>query len=90
MESNLTVNTKKIFDTYNIKWDSGSKNCGESMPLGGYDVGGNVWVENNELFLYFAQSGAFDEYGNMLKAGRIRMSFIKNPFEEIFFTGVKT
>ncbi|MBK8027938.1 MAG: hypothetical protein IPK17_00170 [Chloroflexi bacterium] len=33
----------------------------------------NVWVENDDLLLYFAQSGAFDENGSMLKGGRLRV-----------------
>lgn len=54
------------------------------MPLSGHDTGCNVWVENNELFIYAAQSGAFDEHGNMLKAGRFRLSFDSDLFSGSF------
>jgi hypothetical protein len=37
---------------YNVVWTSQSKNSAQSMPVGGGDVGLNVWVENNELFFY--------------------------------------
>ncbi len=44
------------------------------MPLGGGDIGLNVWVEGNEVIFYMQQSGAFDENNSFLKAGRIRIS----------------
>lgn len=31
---------------YNVIWESQSKNSSESMPVGGCDVGCNIWVEN--------------------------------------------
>jgi len=40
-----------ILNGYNIVWDSQSSNPSESMPVGGGDIGLNVWVENNELLL---------------------------------------
>lgn len=69
---------------YRLKWEEQSRDAGESMPLSGYDVGCNVWVEDNELLLYLAQSGAFDEHGNMLKAGRLRLRFSEPLFGEAF------
>lgn len=55
---------------YDVVCKKQAENCAGSMPLGGCDVGCNVWVENGRLMLYAAQSGAFDEEGRMLKAGR--------------------
>lgn len=69
---------------YHIKWTRQSRNAGESMPLSGHDVGCNVWVENGELMIYLAQSGAFDEHGNLLKAGRLRLRFSEDIFGEEF------
>ncbi len=74
---------------YNVYWNSQSKDAGESMPVGGFDVGCNVWVEEDELFIYMAQSGAFDESGRMLKAGRIRIAFETKVFEEGFSQELK-
>lgn len=54
------------------------------MPLGGHDVGCNVWTQDNILYLYMAQSGAFDEAGNMVKAGRIKIEFDVNPFKDSY------
>ncbi|TGV04204.1 DUF5703 domain-containing protein [Flavivirga rizhaonensis] len=66
---------------YDVAWNSQSKNSSESMPLGGGDVGLNVWVENNEVLFYVAQSGTFDENNQMLKHGRFRIKMDPNPFE---------
>ncbi len=73
---------RAMLDSYNIVWNSQSQNSSESMPIGGCDVGLNVWVENNELLFYIAQTGTFDENNQMLKHGRVRMNFSPNPFED--------
>ena len=67
-------------DAYNVVWNSQSRNSTESMPVGGRDIGLNVWVENNEVLFYIAQSGAFDENNQMLKLGRVRIRLDPNPF----------
>jgi len=67
-------------DTYNIIWNSQSTNCSESMPVGGGDIGLNVWVENNDLLFYIGRSGTFDENNHMLKLGRVRLKLTPNPF----------
>ena len=71
-------------ENYNIKFTSQSKNSGESMPLGGRDIGCNVWVENDQIYLYMAQSGAFDEEGNMIKSGRLKITLSPAPFSDSF------
>ena len=75
---------------YNIKWNSHSNSSEESMPLGGFDTGCNIWVEKNNLYLYLSQSGTFDENGTMLKLARIRIwaeddsiLFSKNFIQEL-------
>lgn len=69
-------------DSYNVVWNSQSKNAGESMPVGGGDVGLNVWVQNNEMLFYIGRSGTFDENNHMLKLGRVRVTLEPNPFSE--------
>lgn len=59
---------------YDLSWRDQSKSSADSMPLGGYDMGCNVWVENNSLFLYVSESGTFDENNTMLKLCRLRLS----------------
>ncbi len=56
-------------------WTSQSKNSSESMPVGGHDIGLNVWVEGGDLLIYMQQSGWLDENNTLLKAGRLRLSF---------------
>lgn len=69
---------------YNVVWNTQSKNSSESMPLGGGDIGCNVWVENNDILFYIARSGTFDENSSMLKLGRVRLSLSPNPFKTTF------
>jgi hypothetical protein len=69
-------------DRYNVIWNSQSEKSADSMPVGGGDVGLNVWVQNNELFFYIGRSGTFDENNQMLKLGRVRIKLTPNPFRE--------
>ncbi len=50
------------------------------MPLGGGDIGCNVWVENGDILFYMSKSGTFDENNTMLKLGRTRIRLNPNPF----------
>ena len=54
------------------------------MPCGGGSIGLNVWTENNEVLFYIARSGSFDENNALLKAGRVRLKLLPNPFENGF------
>ncbi len=67
---------------YNVVWASQSKHAGGSMPVGGHDIGLNLWVENGELLFYIDRSGSFDENNQMLKLGRVRLRLDPNPFQE--------
>ncbi len=75
----LTAQNEKI-STYNVVWNTQSKNSSESMPCGGGDVGLNVWVENGDILFYLSRSGTFDENNAMLKLGRVRLTLSPNPF----------
>jgi hypothetical protein len=66
---------------YNVVWTTQSKNSGESMPVSGGDIGLNVWVEDDELFVYMGRAGYRDENGALLKPGRVRIKLTPNPFE---------
>ena len=67
-------------DCYNVVWDCQSTDSSESMPVGGGDIGLNVWVENGELLFYMMRSGCFDENNEFLKLGRVRIKLSPNPF----------
>ncbi|WP_231729748.1 DUF5703 domain-containing protein [Pedobacter sp. Leaf176] len=65
----------------NVVWTSQSVNSSESMPVGGGDIGLNLWVEKGEVYLYLSRSGTFDENNTLLKLGRVKLKFSPNPFD---------
>ena len=69
-------------DAYNVVWTTPSANAGESMPVGGHDIGLNVWVETGDVLFYISQAGCRDENGALLKHGRVRLQLSPNPFAE--------
>ncbi len=71
-----------VLENYNQVWNTPSSNSSESMPLGGGDIGMNVWVENGDLYFYFSRSGTFDEHNTLLKLGRVKVTLTPNPFAE--------
>ncbi|GGH10117.1 hypothetical protein FAZ19_01450 [Sphingobacterium alkalisoli] len=79
-----SLSAQTDLEKYNVNWETQSKNSAESMPLGGRDIGLNVWVENNDILFYIAQSGSFDENNTLLKQGRIRLRLSPNPLEVNF------
>jgi hypothetical protein len=72
--------------SYDVVWNSQSKNSGESMPCGGGDIGLNVWVENGDLYFYISRSGTFDENNTFLKLGRVKVKLSPNPFTNTNFS----
>ena len=79
----ISIKAQTISD-YDVVWNTQSKNSSESMPLGGGDIGCNVWVENNDIIFYISRSGTFDENNSMLKLGRMRLNLSSNPFKNSF------
>lgn len=73
-------NIHEQLNKYNVCWNSQSNNSSESMPLGGGDIGLNVWVENGDILFYIARSGTFDENNELLKLGRCRLRLEPNLF----------
>ncbi|WP_300598168.1 DUF5703 domain-containing protein [Niabella sp.] len=70
-----------VLQDYTVSWNTQSRNASESMPVGGGSIGANLWVENNEVLLYFCRSGAFDENNTLLKGGRLRIRLYPDLFE---------
>ncbi len=61
--------------SYNVVWDSPSKDSLDSMPLSGrMGAGANVWVQEGSIWLYLAHNGAYDEQGRLLKLGCVRIT----------------
>jgi hypothetical protein len=69
-----------VLANYNSIWNTQSSNSSESMPLGGGDIGLNVWVEKGDLYCYISRSGTFDEHNTFLKLGRVKITLTPNPF----------
>lgn len=67
--------------SYNMVWDSQSSNASESMPCGGGDIGMNVWVQGGDILVYAGRSGSLNEDNNLMKAGRLRITCMPNPFD---------
>ncbi|KAK4565236.1 hypothetical protein LTR86_003853 [Recurvomyces mirabilis] len=66
--------------SYDTVWTTQSNNSAGSMPVGGGDIGLNVWAEDGDILFYIAQSGVFDENNSLLKLGRVRLTMDPNPF----------
>ncbi len=73
-------NQRDVLSSYNVTWKSQSENSSGSMPVGGYDIGCNVWVEDGSIYYYFGRSNGFDENNALLKSGRIKIDISPNPF----------
>ena len=74
--------TENFPEMYNVVWESQSKDASDSMPVGGGDIGCNVWVEDNQLLFYFQRSGIHDEFNGFPKLGRVRFWTEPNIFKE--------
>jgi hypothetical protein len=79
-QNNADSKLAKQLRQYNVKWTTQSSNSSESMPLGGGDIGLNVWVENGDILFYIGRSGTFDENNQLLKLGRVRLRMDPNIF----------
>ncbi|MHC4756310.1 MAG: DUF5703 domain-containing protein [Planctomycetota bacterium] len=68
-------------ESYNIVWDSPSKDHSGSMPIGNGDIGINVWVEENgDLVFYIGKTDSWGDNARLLKIGKIRIKMTPNPF----------
>ena len=56
------------------------------MPLGNGRVALNAWIEaDGSLLFYIARSDAWDEYGRLLKLGKVRVQFDPVPDTKVNF-----
>ncbi len=73
-EKSLTENQKKL-SSYNVIWDSPSKDHTGSMPIGNGDIGLNVWAEaNGDFCFYIGKTDSWGDNGRLLKVGMVRIS----------------
>lgn len=67
-------------DTYNVVWDSPSKDANGSMPLGNGDVALNAWVEpTGDLVFYIGKTDSWDDNARLLKVGKVRVTLKPAP-----------
>jgi hypothetical protein len=52
------------------------------MPVGGCDMGLNIWVEDGDVLFYAQKSGCFSENNEYFKLGRVRIKLNPNPFTQ--------
>lgn len=69
-------------DEYNVVWKSPSADSSGSMPLGNGDIGLNLWVEQSgDLVFYISKTDAWDERGELVKLGRVRVKLTPSLFQ---------
>ena len=83
------VNGQKIINSdyvnqFNIDWDTQSVDATGSMPLGGGNLGLNIWVENDDILFYIGHPDSRLENQKLVKLGRIRISIFPSPFKKKF------
>ena len=65
----------EALEAYNVAWDAPGGEMA-SMPIGNGELTSNVWLDKNgDLVFYLGLSDAWDEANNLLKLGRVRVSF---------------
>jgi hypothetical protein len=64
---------------YNIEWTEPGKTAVESMPIGGGNLGLNVWTTQDELLFYIGSSDSWNG-SRQVKIGRVRIILSPNPF----------
>jgi alpha-L-fucosidase 2 len=67
-------------NNHHVVWDSPSKDCRGSMPLGNGDIGLNAWVEpSGQLVFYIGKTDSWGDNGRLLKAGKVRVTLDPAP-----------
>ncbi len=67
-------------DSYNVVWDSPSKDVSGTMPLGNGDISINAWVQDGDLLFLIGKTDAWDENSINCKLARVRVKLSPNPF----------
>ena len=76
-----TVQGESVAAAQNVTWTSLGTNENDSMPIGNGDIAANVWTEQNgDLLLLLAKADAWNEAGQLVKLGRVRVHLTPNPF----------
>jgi hypothetical protein len=68
--------------TYDVIWNTPSRDAAGSMPIGNGEVVLNVWVEDKtgDLMFLIGRTDSLSEICRMLKLGRVRVHLEPSPF----------
>jgi alpha-L-fucosidase 2 len=62
-------------ENYDVVWLKPGMDHTGSMPAGNGDIGINAWVEESgDLVFYISKTDAWDDYGRLVKVGKVRIS----------------
>jgi len=68
-------------EQYNVIWNTPGTGALNSMPLGNGSTAINVWTEENgDLLFYISRIDALNKEHEIIKLGRVRVSFDNKPF----------
>ncbi|MFO7974833.1 MAG: DUF5703 domain-containing protein [Candidatus Hydrogenedentota bacterium] len=63
-----------------VVWESPSRDCRGSMPLGNGDIALNAWVEpNGDLLFYIGKTDSWGDNARLLKLGKLRVKLDPAP-----------
>ncbi|MBK8945949.1 MAG: hypothetical protein IPM32_11860 [Ignavibacteriae bacterium] len=80
LNNSLLENDLYNLASYNVSWDSPSKDFNGSMPIGNGDIGLNVWTEENgDLLFYIGKTDSWGDNGRLLKIGKVRFKLSPLP-----------
>jgi HEAT repeat protein len=66
--------------SFDVIWDSPSKDEHGSMPLGNGDISLNAWIEpSGDLVFYIGKTDAWDDNSRLLKIGKVRVALEPAP-----------
>jgi len=75
---------RQELNAYNIAWTNQSTNSNESMPLSGWNLGLNVWVEKDDVCFLIGSPNCMDEKGMQVKLGLVRLRLSPTAFDHDF------
>lgn len=69
-----------MIESYDFHYTGTMDSSLQSIPIGNGDLGANVWVESNALFLLLSKTDNWSELGRLLKTGLLKVTLDPNPF----------
>lgn len=67
--------------SYNQEWNEIGETDRSCMPIGNGELCANVWVTKKGIRMYFSSSDSINNWGENLKYGLVKISFVPNIFD---------